>query len=130
MSGSPHYLPPYYMDSLQYSALLKHFTDRRLHPWIPEHKLFILGELAKLEVTDPSAAASFKEFYDKKMEHYEAEQKASEVQVEEALKDGDISVEDLQLILDKRKQNEEASQIEVVEEVKLFKKPGRKPKNS
>lgn len=118
------------MDSLQYAALLKHFNDSRLHPWIPEHAIFIKGEIAKLEVTDPTAAASFKKFYESKMEKYEAEQKASEVKVEEALSDGDISVEDLQLILDQKKKKEDASKVEAVEEVKTPKKPGRKPKNS
>jgi hypothetical protein len=77
-----------------------------LHPWIPEHAIFIRGELAKLEVTDPTAAASFKQFYEEKMDKYESEQPKEPEPVEVEKKE---------------------EQPEVVEVEK--KKPGRKPKS-
>lgn len=42
------------------------FISKRLHPWVPEHAVFIKGELAMLEVTDPSAAATYRAFYEQK----------------------------------------------------------------
>ena len=58
------------MDSLNYEAHQKMFIARRLHPWIPEHDLFIRGEIAKLEVTDPTAASSYGSFYGESMQKY------------------------------------------------------------
>ena len=75
------------MDSIQYEALRKMFNDKRLHPWIPEHEIFIKGELAKLAVTEPKDAASYKAFYDEKMKKYLESQKSVEVPVEQPVEE-------------------------------------------
>ncbi len=60
------------MDSHQHAALSRMFNDPRgLHPWEPEHALFIAGELAKLKITAPEDYKSKKAFYDQKMKEWE-----------------------------------------------------------
>ena len=95
-----------------------------MHPWIPEHKVFIDSEIAKLAFTDKKEAEYLREVYDKKMAKYQEGLKQEESKVEEALKDGDISMEDLRKIIEeKEKKAEESVTVEV-------KKRGRKPKSS
>lgn len=88
------------MDSHQHEALRRLFHDRRLHPWVPEHDLFIRAELAMQEVLDPSAAANFKAFYEQKMVDYLAAQKAEEPKGEEP--NGELTIDDLQKVLEKK----------------------------
>ena len=93
------------MDSLEYEAHLRLFNARRLHPWLPEHALFIAGELAKLEVVDKTAAVNFREFYEKKMDDYEHENMKAASAVEDK------------------------PEPEATEQVEPAKKRGRKPKS-
>ncbi len=79
--------------SHQYEALLRLFVAQRLHPWIPEHDLFIKGEIAKLEVTDPSNAESQKKFYAEKMQKYIDEHPEEFPPVEEVIETPVIPVE-------------------------------------
>jgi hypothetical protein len=58
------------MDNLQLEALRRMFYAYRMIPWAPEHELFIKGELAKLEVLEPSSAKAFKDFYEKRMQDH------------------------------------------------------------
>lgn len=102
---------------MTYEAHLRLFNARRLHPWLSEHDVFIRGELAKLEVTDPSAAQSHREFYEKKLQEYVNQQKQEEVKVEEALNDGEITKEDLELIIAKKEK--EKVKEEVKEELTI-----------
>lgn len=127
------------MDCLQYEALRRHFETRRLHPWIPEHELFIRGEIAKLEVTDPTAAVSFEEFYEQKMETYKQEHPEEfgikpAVEPEKTESVDTPSMEDLHKVIEDRLAREAAEEetpvetpvVEVAE--KEPKKRGRKPK--
>lgn len=115
------------MDSLQLQALQRLFEAQRLDPSVPEHALFIEGELAKLKVMEPDKAKSHKAFYDKKLADYLALQKAAgqaDQSVGEEPK-GELTVADLQEVLDKKaaKVQEEVKEKDVPK-----KKPGRKPK--
>jgi len=109
-----------------YESHLRIFKEIRMHPWIPEHKVFIDSEIAKLAVTDKKESEWLREVYDKKMAKYQEELKQEETKAEEALKDGDISMEDLrQIIANKEKKAEESVEVE-----ETSKKRGRKPKSS
>src|SRR3990167_9441675 len=61
------------MDNLQYEALRTMFHARRLHPWIPEHSIFIEAQLAQLKILEPKDYEGFKEFYDQKLKNYKVE---------------------------------------------------------
>lgn len=58
------------------------FHARRLLPWIPEHAVFIAGEIAKLDILDPHDAETFKSFYSKVLEEYRAANAVPEVVAE------------------------------------------------
>ena len=46
------------------------FVARRLNPAVPEHKVFIDAEIAKLKVLEPKDAVGYEEFYQKRMDEY------------------------------------------------------------
>lgn len=97
-----------------------------MHPWIPEHKVFIDSEIAKLAFTDKKEAEYLRQVYDNKMAKYQEALKQEEKKVEEALNDGDISMEDLRkIVADKEKKVEKADTVE-----EPAKKRGRKIKSS
>lgn len=104
----------------------------RMFPWMPEHKAFIDAEIAKLSVLDPKEAEFMRKQYDEKMAKHEEAEAASQKKVEEALSDGDVSLEDLRLILAERKKKEDAEKpLETsAENEPEVKKRGRKPKHS
>ena len=66
-------IPPYSMDSHQHAALTRMFEQRRLMPWVPEHKVFIDGQLAMLKVTNEHDYNSAKDFYDKLLKNHQEE---------------------------------------------------------
>ena len=105
------------MDAIQHEALQRHFLARRLHPWIPEHAIFIKGELAKLDVLDKHDAESFRAFYEEKMEKYREEHPEEFKKEEEEKKKEEVKIEEPKI-------EEELK----VEEKKAPKKKGRKPK--
>ncbi len=116
------------MDSITHAALLRHFNDRRLHPHIPEHALFIRGEIAKLEVVDPSAAASFKAFYDEKLVAYMQEHPQEFV-----VADPEGSEDTVKAPKEEKEEVKEAKETDAPTEtldtaIPEKKKPGRKPK--
>lgn len=55
---------------------LRLFREMRKHPWIPEHKIMIDGEIAKLLAMPDTKndGVRFKKAYEDKMATYEAEQ--------------------------------------------------------
>ena len=61
--------------SANYDADIRIFMEMRKHPWIPEHKVFIDGEIAKL-ISNPETkhdGERLKVQYDAKMTTYVAE---------------------------------------------------------
>lgn len=119
MSG---FLTPLSMEN--FDSHVRLFEEMRLHPWIPEHKLFIDGQIAVLGVTDAARGKSFKKAYDEKMATYEAQQKAAE---EEAIipTDGDLTIADLQKVLDDKEKR-----LAKKEPAKEVKKPLKKKSKS
>lgn len=65
-----------------YEMQLKLFQTMRLHPWIPEHKIWIEQEIAKLAVVDKTAADTFRADYDKKLAEYKTLNPDPQEQVE------------------------------------------------
>ena len=66
----------------QYEQYLRLLREGRLHPWLPEHKVFIDGELAKFTVTDPKYGLELQARYDAKMAKYIAENPPVKVPLE------------------------------------------------
>lgn len=54
-----------------------------MQPWHPDNKLFIIGELAKMDVVDPGQAKELRAHYDKKMAKYTGEHPEPEEKNEE-----------------------------------------------
>lgn len=102
------------MDSHQHAALLRMFQARRLMPWIPEHAIFIAGEIAKLEILDPHDAENFRSFYSKTLEDYRTAN-TPEVQEEPVVE-----------AKEEPKEVTEVPKAEVVEEPKVEKKKKKK----
>ena len=59
------------MDAHQHAALTRLFAANRLDPSVPEHAIFIAGELAKLKITDKHDYETKKAFYDQKLKEWE-----------------------------------------------------------
>lgn len=59
---------PHSMDSHQHAALSRLFIARRLDPSVPEHAVFIAGELAKLKIINSHDYETYNDFYTKRME--------------------------------------------------------------
>ncbi len=124
------------MDAHQHAALLRLFGERRLDPTVPEHNLFIRGQLAMLELTNPGDAANFKAFYDEKLATSLAKQAAEAPQAPAELVtshipsalpiQGELTMADLQKVLDDKAAKAETP----VEQPVPIEKPKHKKKTS
>lgn len=118
------------MSDPNYDAKLRIFGQIRMHPWIPEHKLFIDAQLAMMDVMEPERAESIRKQYEDKMKAYLSEQiTQKEAEKEELV--AQIEPEEVKEEVKEEKVEEVETDVKEVEEVKEEKpKRGRKPKSS